>query len=108
MDGYSFWKRVDKIRPKEDLKVFAKKSGLDYVRLTNQRSDCRIPKLEDAYMISVALGCSIEYLITGEESHRYDARIIAIANALEADPEKLDAVEVLLFDKKSWTVIECS
>lgn len=41
-----------------------------------------------------------KYLITGEESHRYDARIIAIANALEADPEKLDAVEVLLFDKK--------
>lgn len=100
MDGFEFWKRVDKIRPKKDLKVFAKENGLDYVRLTNQRSDCRIPKLEDAYKLSAALGCSIEYLINGEENHKYNARITAIADALEADPDKLDAVETLLFNKK--------
>ena len=100
MDGFEFWKRVDLIRPKMDLKDFAKQNGLDYVRLTSQRSDCRIPKLEDAYKLSVALGCNIEYLITGEINHKYNARIAAIANALEADPDKLDAVEILLFDKK--------
>ena len=101
MDGYSFWKQVDSIRPKEDLKVFAKRNGLDYIRLVNQRSDCRIPKLEDAYLLSVALGCSLEYLITGKEEHRYEARVKAVADVLESDSEKLDAVEILLFGKKA-------
>lgn len=101
MDGYTFWKRVDEMRPDGDLKTFAKANGLDYIRLTNQRSDCRIPKLEDAFRISVALGCSMEYLLTGEIAQNYNARIIAIANALEANPDKLDAVEILLFDKKA-------
>lgn len=108
MEGNEFWKRMDKIRPKEDLKNFAKRNGLDYVRLTNQRSDGRIPKLEDAYRISVALGCSIEYLITGEDGHRYSARVKAVADALESDPEKLDAVEVLLFGKKAGQSLKLS
>ena len=108
MDGYSFWKQVDSIRPKEDLKVFAKRNGLDYIRLVNQRSDCRIPKLEDAYLLSVALGCSLEYLITGKEEHRYDARVIAIANSLAANPDKLDAVEILLFGKKAGQSLKLS
>ena len=101
MDGYTFWKRVDAIRPKNlDLKVFASDNGLDYIRLTNQRSDCRIPKLEDAFKLSVALNCTLEYLLTGEMGRSYSARVAAIADVLESDQEKLDAVEVLLFGKK--------
>lgn len=101
MDGYSFWKRFDQLRPKEDLKVFAKRNGIDYVRLTNQRSDCRIPKLEDAYRLSIALGCSLESLITGEEIRTPNPRINAIVKYLDTHPEKLDAIEILLFEKSA-------
>ena len=101
MDGYSFWKRFDQLRPKEDLKTFAKRNNLDYVRLTNQRSDCRIPKLEDAYQLSVALGCSMESLITGQDERKPNPRIEAIAQYLDEHPEKLDAIEVLLFEKNA-------
>ena len=67
MDGYKFWETVDQLRPEGDLKTFVKNNGLDYVRITNQRSDCRIPKLEDAYAIAKALDVSIEHLITGTD-----------------------------------------
>ena len=101
MDAERFWENVDRLRPEGDLKAFSKDNGLDYVRIVNQRSDCRIPKLEDAFAIANALNVSIEYLITGENKQmKYSPRIKAIADLLTNDTARLDAVEVLLFGEK--------
>jgi len=84
------------------LKKFAKDHGLDYVLMINQRSDCRIPKLKDAISYAKALNVSVEELCNGKRLNpeTLDPRIKAIADCLASDPEKLDAVEVLLFEKK--------
>ena len=41
----------------------------------------------------------MEYLLAGETEIRYSPRVNAIANYLETNPEKLDAIEILLFEK---------
>ena len=46
------------------------------------------------------LNVSMEYMMTGEEEYRLNPRVVAIADFLEKNPEKLDAIETILFDKK--------
>lgn len=96
-DGFTFWKRFDALKPQCDLKEFVKNNNLDYVRITNQRSDCRIPKTNDLYAISKALNVSMEYLLTGEGSNQiYPPRIQAVIEILIDDESKLNAVCTLL------------
>ena len=67
MDAYRFWDNLDKARGESiTLKDLCKKIGIAYQRLADQRSDCRFPKLEDAYALAKAIGVSLDYLITGE------------------------------------------
>lgn len=97
-----FWNRVDSKLNGATLKDLCDKAGLNYNSIRNRKSGdvYSLPRMESGYQIAKALGVSLEYLLTGETDRSYNARIRAIADALESDPEKLDAVEVLLFDKK--------
>ena len=70
--------------------------------LANRKSGANpsLPRLDTAYQIASALGVSVEFLLTGKERIS-NPRLDAILNTLMADPDKLDAVEVLLFGKKA-------
>lgn len=65
-DGYVFWKRVDAMRKTNSLSSICNATGIKYSRVKENRSDNRIPCVEDLYLLSNYLGCSIEYLLTGE------------------------------------------
>ena len=82
--AYEFWKCFDKALGQKPIKDFALDHDLDYVRIVNQRSDCRLPKLEDACALADALGTTVEYLMTGEEPSSRYARIQDIIDWLMA------------------------
>lgn len=83
--GFRFWKRVDGLRGKRQLKEIAEIAEIDYTRIKNQRSDNRTPKLEDAYRLSRVLGCSVSFLITGVESdNKIPGNLIPIMKALKS------------------------
>ena len=64
--GYDFWKRIDAMRKTSSLSSICNATGIKYSRVKENRSDNRIPCVEDLYLLSNYLGCSIEYLLTGE------------------------------------------
>ena len=64
-DGYVFWKRVDAMRKTSSLSSICKATGIKYSRIKENRSDNRLPCVEDLYLLSEYLGCSMEYLLTG-------------------------------------------
>lgn len=64
--GYDFWKRIDAIRKTKTLSSICNATDIKYSRVKDNRSDNRLPSLEDAYKIANYLGCSMEYLLTGE------------------------------------------
>jgi transcriptional regulator with XRE-family HTH domain len=87
--GFWFWKRVDGLRGKRQLKEIAEAAEIDYTRIKNQRSDNRTPKLEDAYRLSRVLGCSLSFLITGVESDNIiPGNLLPIINALKTASEE--------------------
>lgn len=99
-NGYYYWKRVDGLFPSGAIKELSAMTGIDYVRLINQRSDCRMPKVEDIYLMSKALKTSIEYLVTGEDKQQ-DATSLSkdiqeVVDVLMLSPSKLASVRVLL------------
>ena len=57
------------------------------------------PRADSLYDISRTLGVSVEYLFTGKEENHFSPRVQAIAIYLENNPEKVDAIEILLFEK---------
>ena len=61
---YMFWKRFDRLK-REPLKDICSRHGIRYDRLLHNRSDCRLPKAEDLFALSNAVGVSVEYLLTG-------------------------------------------
>ena len=65
-DGYVFWKRVDAMRKTSSLSSICKATGIKYSRIKENRSDNRLPCVEDLYLLSEYLGCSMEYLLTGK------------------------------------------
>lgn len=67
MDAYSFWTRVDEKNPFATLKKLTDECGIDYRRVKKNRSDGRLPNLEDAYLLSLHTSTSMEYLLTGLE-----------------------------------------
>lgn len=66
MDAYGFWKRIDESNPFATLTRLADESGINYQRIKRNRSDIRLPSLEDAYLLSAHTGVSMEYLLTGQ------------------------------------------
>lgn len=102
MDAYEFWKRVDEKNPYNTVKQLTDLSGIEYSRVKRNRSDERMPSVEDVYKLSSTLNIPMEYLLTGETKQVfYSPRVRAIAEALEKDEERLGAVEVLLFGKNA-------
>ena len=101
MDAYRFWANLDEARKsnQSSLKEVCRKLGIAYQRIADQRSECRLPKLEDAFLLASDLGVSLEYLLTGtEQTTIYPERIKAIADACmhEATEEDLVLVERIL------------
>ena len=101
LSAYQFWKRVDEIRERRGftLEQIASMVGVKHQSIRDQRSKDLIPKSETVYKIAKRLNASMEYLLAGETEIRYSPRVNAIANYLETNPEKLDAIEILLFEK---------
>ena len=58
------------------------------------------PRADILMQMCQILNVSMEYMMTGEEEYRLNPRVVAIADFLEKNPEKLDAIETILFDKK--------
>lgn len=102
-DAYYFWRRFDEERERKNLNIIqvADEIGMKAQTIREQRSNNTLPKVNYLYNIASVLGVSMEYLLTGHKALDYDARIIAIADSLAANPDKLDAVEILLFGKKA-------
>lgn len=65
--GYNFWKRVDSlIYNKYTVKELAEHCTATYQTLRNQRSEERVPKVYDVYLISQFLDSSMDYLYYGD------------------------------------------
>lgn len=104
MDGYCFWKNVDKVLGQQKLISIAEKAGVNYRTIKNQRSGVRLPSLDDAFKIAKVLGVSLEYLLTGNQiDAKYPPRIERIIErCMNADNEDLSLVErVLRIDSPS-------
>ena len=102
-DSYLFWKRFDDSKPYGvTLKDICSEVGLVYQRIADQRSDCRLPKLDDAFLLSSRIGVSLEYLLTGcactsSRQEKLSPRSLAIALACErASDLELTMVEKIL------------
>lgn len=97
-----FWGNVQYTLRGKTFKSFCEENGLNYLSLANRKSGANpsLPRLDTAYQIASSLGVSVEFLLTGKERIS-NPRLDAILNTLMADPDKLDAVEVLLFGKKA-------
>ena len=95
-----FWNNIDQINPYRSLGELAKASGIDYHRLTQQRSRGYMPKPEDLLRLSQGTKHTIESLLTGVVNNKtiYSKRTEAIANRCEftATEEQLFFVETIL------------
>lgn len=103
LDAYYFWQRFDEERVRKNLTInqVAEQIGMKAQTIREQRSNNALPKTADLYNMAMLLNVSMEFLLTGHRPLEYDARVIAIANSLAANPDKLDAVEILLFGEKA-------
>ena len=97
-----FWNNVLKYLNGRTFKSVCESAGLNYLSIANRKSGKTpsLPRLESAVLLAKALGVSVESLFNEKEPISEDPRIIAIVKCLEREPEKLDAVEILLFNKK--------
>ena len=94
--GKIFWKNVDIYRPCS-LKKLCEATGLSYQRMRDQRSRESLPALTDAYAISIAIGVTIEKLLTGLDTSDFPEDITAIAEkSLDADSDDLRLIRTIL------------
>ena len=107
-----FWGRVENIQAQKkiNLKVICEKHGIPYQTTLNQKSSAHLPNLYSACLIAKELGCSVEWLLFGDESNTKledctqlaqtifkDKRLFAITNKLASmTQEELYSLEVLL------------
>ncbi len=102
-----FWSNIDQINPYRSLGELARASGIDYHRLTQQRSRGYMPKPEDLLRLSGATRKTIESLLTGRASKPiYSSRTERIANRCEytATETQLFMVEQILGLPTEYTV----
>lgn len=77
-----FWKRFD-IQAKAlslSKKEVAALAGISYASFVNYATKDRIPKTEEAVRIAKAIGTSVEYLVSGDETETDDSFISAVEN----------------------------
>jgi len=95
-EGYEFWTRVDAVNPYKTLSELVKITGLNYGSTKTQRTNNRVPSAIAVYKISVAVGYSVEYLLTGkkEQKKSYPIRIEVIADKLcKVSDQNLSLIE---------------
>jgi len=93
VDGFNFWKNVDKAWS-DNLKVLALKTGLNYNTLRNQRSQNVLPNAFDMLAISKTVSVTLEGLLTGQQSIMFSPRINSIAKKMEDLTEsQLNSIE---------------
>jgi len=94
----AIWERIDNKNQYKTLRKLMDAAGVDYGNVKKQRYLERVPRPEDLYNIAQALGCSMEYLITGEEYKSYPERIERIINNImyNATEEDLLLIERIL------------
>ena len=94
--GNEFWNNVDSYWP-FSLKKLCDITGLSYQRIRDQRCGGRLPALADAYMISTAIGTTIEKLLTGINTSDFPASINAIAErTLTANADDIRFINTIL------------
>ncbi len=104
-----FWNNIDQINPYRSLGELVRASGIDYHRLTQQRSRGYMPKPEDLLKLSHGTKHSIESLLTGSQSHSfYPKRIERIADycMYRATDEDILLVERILRIPSDYEVVE--
>ena len=96
--GFYFWKHVDVSRGNRALADIASEAQINYQSLRDQRTNNRLPKLEDAYALAKELGVTLEFLLTGEkEKDAYPERIQRIIDkCMSAGETDLEIVERVL------------
>lgn len=109
--AYDFWKRVDYANTGHIIDL-CKTAKIDYNRMKHNRSDCRLPKLEDAYAIARALGVSVEYLLAGEvqknkisdeaQSVEKDPNLRMLVRLCQKRPELLSLVQTIVNSDNSY------
>lgn len=102
-EAYRVWKRVDILRKNIPLSQICRETGLNYSRVKTNRSDNRLPNIEDLYTFAGYLGCSMEYLLTGKpESLSPEAAYVSqneaarlLIRRIMDNPSLLDALAAL-------------
>lgn len=103
MEQETFYERIkrlckDKCITVEGLMISC---GLTKDTFAKWRRRETFPRSDSLQKMSKCLDVSMDYLMTGEEDFRLNPRVMAIAKFLSDHPEKLDAIEVLLFEKNA-------
>lgn len=110
-DAISFWRRVDLLmdRSRETIGDLSSKSGIPYNTIITQRTRRTIPKIEQLVEMSIALGTTIDFLVTGnnpedeisrELKQNPPAKFLA-QRILFCSPPQLHALGVIL---DSWNI----
>ena len=103
-----FWNNIDKINPYKSLGELARVSGIDYHRLTQQRSKGFMPKPEDLLRLSKSTKYTIEGLLTGNARKSfYSERVERIADRCQymATDTQLFMVEQILGIPSKYTLV---
>lgn len=66
--GYEFWQRVDEKKGNLTVTQICKDLNLKYNRIRDNRSENRLPNIEDLIRIADYLHTDVNYLLTGRES----------------------------------------
>ena len=97
ISGKEFWELVICNNPYSTLRELTAKAGIDYRHAMQQRGDNRMPKVEDIFLLSRAMGKSMEFLVTGKARQIYPPHIEAIATrCMAVSQEDISLVERIL------------
>lgn len=77
MDANTFWSNVKPLIKSKKItqQVLADDIGISFNTLQSWITKDRLPDVVSAFKIARALGVSVEYLVTGEDSNPYKTKI---------------------------------
>ena len=75
-----FWKRLTYSRP-DTLSVMSEKTGIPLATIKGWYSKGRLPKLEDAIIVSEYLGCSLDWLVLGKDVEKGSNKVSSLVQA---------------------------
>ena len=102
INGFEFWKLIDRVNPYKSISKLAEVAGINYHNIKQQRTDCRMPKTEDLYKLAKALNKSMEFLITGEEELEKPPEIKYVEN----NPAMQELVRYCMNDERLLSLFE--